>query len=470
MPNPVGLFRQLVLAITGIRDINVTYNGSQRSSSSNVGTPILNEDGEITDVGVSYSLLDAFKGSGPSVRYRFGLDRQIGVDNRIIDPTLQVTDVLNNVNRIQARTSLSPTQALTINVNWNVDWDSGLNLTFRPNEDGSIDTTVTSQGNNSASVWAFKADYLNLFQRQIETMLADENRADNPLEFGDENGDGRVVLTNRTVVDDFLLTFLSGLGTVDSRNLIPFPMPGWQVNYSGLSSWPIINQLVQSATIRHGYSADYSTDFRTNTLAATGESTAAYDLGPKRIIYTIPDYEVSGVRINERYQPFIGLDLSWKGRVQTNFAWNRSNSYSLSSSLEVSENKTSEFTFSGSFQKTGMKIPFLPIKRLNNRISFSISVSRARLTDQRYNLRRGLTDAILKGEQFELKDALGGDNISIVSASTRLTVTPQISYQFSNRVNTSFELRYENFQSEDSRQPSTTTLNGGFNFRVSITN
>jgi len=470
LPSPVSFFRQLVLGITGIRDINVSYNRSQRASSSNVGTPIFNDEGKITDIGVNYSMLDAFKGFGPSMRYRFGLDRQIGVESRIIDPTLQVTDVLNDVNRIQARTSLSPTQTMTINVTWNVDWDSGLNLTFRPDLDGSIDTTLTDQGSNRASVWAFKADYLSLFERQLEVMRADENLAVNPLEFGDENGDGRVVLTNKTVVDDFLETFLSGAGTIDQRNLIPFPMPGWQVNYTGISDWPLINRLVQSATIRHGYTADYSTDYRTNTLAATGDTTSAYDLGPKRIIYTVPEYEVSGVRINERYQPFIGLDLTWQGRLQTNFAWNRSNSYSLSSSLEVSESKTSEFTFSGTFQKQGLKIPLLPIKRLNNRVSFSLTVGRTTMVDQRYNLRRGLTNAILKGESFEMQEAIEGDNISIVSASTRLTVSPQISYQFSNRVNASFQLRYENFQSEDSRQPSTTTLTGGFNFRVSITN
>ena len=41
---------------------------------------------------------------------------------------------------------------------------------------------------------------------------------------------------------------------------------------------------------------------------------------------------VLAMRINERYQPFVGIDLTWKGRLQTNVAWNRSNAYSVSTS------------------------------------------------------------------------------------------------------------------------------------------
>jgi cell surface protein SprA len=151
-------------------------------------------------------------------------------------------------------------------------------------------------------------------------------------------------------------------------------------------------------------------------------------------------------------------------------AWNQSTAYSLSTTnFEVSENKTNELTMTASYQVQGMKLPFFK-KKLNNRISFNLTMSHATLTDQRYSIRRGLVDRIARGDEFVLEDALKGDNISIVTASTRVTVVPRISYQFSNRVSADFTLRYENFLSEDSRQPSSTNIDGGFNVRVSISN
>src|SRR5690606_40411118 len=97
-------------------------------------------------------------------------------------------------------------------------------------------------GQSRASIWAFRANYLDLFARQLETLRRDAAADQNPTDgrIGDENGDGRVALTNQSIVDDFHATYLSGLGMVGVKGLLPFPMPNWQVNYSGIGKWPII--------------------------------------------------------------------------------------------------------------------------------------------------------------------------------------------------------------------------------------
>ncbi len=470
LPNPASLLRRLVLAVTGIRDLNITYSGTRSASSTNVGS-FANDSAAVSS---PWSIFDAFKGKGPSLRYRFGLEREIGLQNRLIDPTLQVSDQFNNSNRIQGRTTLNPSQSLQINLNWNVDWTEGRTLTYRQIAGlDSVDITQTLGGNNRASVWTFGASYLDLFRQQLETYqrdLAAQLDPNAPV-LGDEDGNGRVVLTNQSVADDFRTAFTSGLGPLDGRGLLPFPMPTWNINYTGLSKWPVLRSLVQSMTVRHGYNADYSSDFRTNTAAVGGDSLATFDLGTRRISFRIPETQAGTIRINERYQPLVGLDVSWKGRIQTNVTYNKSNTYSLSTSnFEVSENKTSEISFTASFQKTGLKIPFLGGKRLNNRVSLSLTVSRSRTSDRRFSLRRALTQAIDETDTFVLEDAVSGDNVSLVTAHTRLTVSPQISYQFSNRVTANFTLRYEKFDSEDSRQPSAVNIQGNFNIRVNIQN
>ena len=482
LPNFKSLLRQTILAVTGVRDFAITYNGTFSSRSSNVGLPHGYVGGRPSDVDVRYTLLDAFRGRGPSLGYRFGLERRIplfdddgSLDNRVLSSSIQVTDQLRDGHRFQARTALNPTQALQINLNWNTDWDESESFTYRPifNEQQTaitgVETALTASGNNRSSVWAFGASYTELFKRQLATFRSDSAAfAGQPADaLGDADRNGRVVLTGESVIEDFQSAFMRGLGTFDARGLLPIPMPGWQVSYSGMSKWPILNRLVQNATLRHGYSADYSTNYQQNPLSA--DTTRTFNLSGRQIEYTVPDYEVGGLRVNERYQPFIGVDLTWKGRFQTNIAWNRSNAYSVSTStFAIGENKTSEVSFTGTFQQQGMRLPFLR-NRLNNRISFSLTVAHATISDKQYYLRNALNDSGPKG--LTLDDILTNEQyVKRLTESSRLSVTPQINYQFSNRVSANFSLKYENFVSQDSRTPSSTTINGGFNIRVSIAN
>ncbi|MFK7848368.1 MAG: cell surface protein SprA [Rhodothermales bacterium] len=471
---PLSLVRRIALAATGVRDLSVNYTASRNSASSNVGIPQFNTAGEISDVTVNYSLIEAlFNGNGPPISYRFGLDRKIPIANRIVTNNLQVTDVLSDNNRVQAQTALNPSSNLTINLTWSLDWGNNTNFTFRPIDDGlgTIDETRTERGNNSASIWAFRANYTDLFSKQLGAYADDAALAANLNELGDENNDGRVVLTNKTLVADFLDTYLNGNRSLDgTRALLRFPMPSWRVNYTGLSNWPLFQLFAQKVTVRHGYSADYTTDFRTNLIS---DPTDQFLLGSKSISYDIAGVETGAVRINERFSPLVGFDLDFKNQIQTNLAWNKTNIYSLSStSFEVNETETSELSFSASYQKRGLKLPFFK-KKLDNRVSFKFTMSRAVVNDQRFRLRRALEEAIDAFDNDEVYDpalASEGDNASVISASVRLTLAPQISYQFSNRVSGDFRLLIEDFNSEDSRTPSSKVISGTFNIRVSIQN
>ncbi len=465
LPNPVSLARRTLLAATGIRELTITYSSSQSSNSSNVGQLILDDNGDILDVDAPYSLIDAlFHNAGPPLGYRFGFERDLPLEQRIVNDRLQVQDALTDRKQIQGRTTLNPTQSLQINLTWSANWTHNANRTYRPDP---ITITETLTGSNRASVWVFGSGYLDLFARQLETYQQDDAQAEDPRRIGDENGDGRIVLTNESIVTDFQDAFLSGPGAIDSRGFLPFPMPGWQITWSGIGQWPIIRSLVTNASLRHGYSSDYSTDYRRNVIS--NDSTRAFDLSGQQIVFTIPTDEVGSIRVNERFQPLIGLDLSFKGNLRTTVTWEKSTSYMLSTTnFEVSENNNSQITVTANYSRSGMKLPFL--KKINNRISFSLSMSVANLSDRRLLLRRALTDYIDRRDTFVVGEAIEGDNVSVISASKRYTVAPRISYQISNRVSTDFTLRYENFISEDSRTPSSTSINGGFNFRLSIAN
>ena len=453
LPSPASLLRRFVLAITGVRDFSINYSGDRSARSSGVGYP-----GGRTP----YTFYDRLSGNGgPSLDYRFGLTREIEPNQRVFGD-LQVTDILTDGNQVKARTSINPSSSLQISLNWSTDWSETTNLTY-PNP-GAV-PTETQSGENNSSVWAFGASFQSLFDRQYATYLANGGPGAETLT---DNGNGRVVLTNESIVEDFRDSFVSGPGPVDRRGYLPFPMPGWLVNYTGLSNFPLLRRITQSITVRHGYNADYATSYRSvGALDDTGQTTIPFN--NQTIIYNVPAFQAEGVRINERFQPLIGFDVTWRGQVQTGIQWNKSNAYALSTSSEVNQQKTSEISLTMSWQKQGLRLPFFD-RRLNNRISFNLTASRSSSDDRRFLLQNALLEKASAGggePTATLLEALGGEPIN---ASTRLRVTPQISYQFSNRVSANFTLNYEKFDNEVGRVPSSTTINGGFNVRVAISN
>ena len=363
LPNPRAVLRRFVLALTGVENFAVTFSGDRSARSSAVGylsgpssTP---EGGTKRTLRTPYTFYDRFSGEGgPSLYYRFGLKRQIA-DNQRVFGSLQVQDILQDGNRVTARTSLNPSTALQISLNWNADWSQTTNLVY---PERGVPPTTTQTGENRASVWAFGASFQTLFDRQYATYQADLGGRD-PADLetlGDANGDERVVLANESVVGDFQQAFIAGLGPVDGEGFLPFPMPGWLVNYTGLSDWPILRRLTQSVTLQHGYSADYATSYETVGILGSGE-TAGFDFDVLRIVYRPSDYQADRIRINERFQPLIGVDVLWKGQVQTRAQWNTSNAYAITaSSSTVTQQKTSELSLTASYQKQGPPPPLHP--------------------------------------------------------------------------------------------------------------
>ena len=76
-----------------------------------------------------YSFIDAIRGRGASLGYRFGLDNQLD-GGRVFDSNVQVTDAFENRNSFKARTALRPSQSLNITLSSSLDFSSSDSLSF----------------------------------------------------------------------------------------------------------------------------------------------------------------------------------------------------------------------------------------------------------------------------------------------------------------------------------------------------
>src|SRR5690606_16134018 len=118
--------------------------------------------------------------------------------------------------------------------------------------------------------------------------------------------------------------------------------------------------------------------------------------------------------------------------------WNKNNTYSMSTSnFELGHQTTNQFDLTASYFRQGMRLPFFG--RVQNRISFSLSFAYAQTEDLRYPLKTALRDYLnRRGAEWSDEEAMSGDNVSVLTQTSRYTVTPRISYTFSQRLAADF--------------------------------
>jgi cell surface protein SprA len=456
LPSGRSVLRRTILALGGTRDFTVRYTGRFASASNGVV-----DQGD--SIATAWSFVDAARGRGPALGYRFGLERRIDPSDRFYGDVL-VQDNLTDDHSFQATTVLNLTTNLNVNLSWDLSWNQSRRVNLALSDGNALGETEERSGGAGTYVWAFGASYLDLFTAQQRTLRADLGEAPGDT-LRDANGDGRVVLTNGSVVSDFVAAYTTGPGTVGLNGLLPFPMPAWQVTYGGLSKLPLLNRFAESASLRHGYSANYQTNYVSNPAGAF----SAFRLRPGlAVAFEQPELEATSVNINERWSPLVGADVRWKGGLTTNFAFNRSKSNGLiPSSYEVSERTSNELSGNVSWQKQGLRLPFLN-NRLNNRVTFQMAVARSVNNELTRKLQPALAQAADPALGFAPEQSLSGEFIGLDQTQTRLTVTPTVQYQFSNTVSGTFSLKYEQFDSEASNVGSFSTLTGLFSVRVSI--
>src|SRR5690606_11337776 len=135
--------------------LSITYNGSFGGSSQGVRDP-------------GYSLLDALTGDGPSIGYRLGLERLIGAtpEDRFVgraeDGPIQVQDALRDNHQFTARTALEFSQALRVDLNWNLGFDLQRDLNY--SRDALSNPTISERGSGNATILALGGSYEDFFR------------------------------------------------------------------------------------------------------------------------------------------------------------------------------------------------------------------------------------------------------------------------------------------------------------------
>jgi cell surface protein SprA len=460
LPSPRTLLRRTLLTLGGVTGIRFSYNGTFQSQNASV-------TGGSDSTGTPYSFLDALRGQGPSLGYRFGLERRLPLDDRLLPRNLQVSDVLSDNHTLNATTELSPSPVLRVSLSWQAGVQQQQTYSIRGGANG-IEETLNAQGTTRAYVWAFGANFDRFFERQVATLRGDLDAAGSADTLRDADGNGRIALTPQTLAADFRDAFSrTPFGSLDGRGFLPIPLPSWQITYTGAAKWPILRLLASSISIRSSYNAEYSVPgFRSTSLPQEKSFQLNLgDAGTRRIAYLEPRDDATTINVNERYAPLVGASVTFKNNLTTEFNVNKSSTYGLQTT-GILENHTDELSLAVNYSRQGLKLPFIR-SRLNNRVTFSLQLQRSVSANLTYNTDKAISDAIVLG--LTADGARGVDYTTRSQDFTRLTLSPTIGYQFSNSVQGNFTFRLERFNSAVSAQPDYTNMSGLFNIRVNIT-
>ena len=173
--------------------------------------------------------------------------------------------------------------------------------------------------------------------------------------------------------------------------------------------------------------------------------------------------EPVSVTVNQRFQPLLGLTVGWKGGIQTNVTWNRSNVYQLAASAaDLTEKAVEDLRFEVAFAKTGLNL--LGLRRLNNNVRLTLTASYANDELTKYPLREDLEQVLVS--------RLGGEARPIEQGTPqftrRLLLSPRVSYTVSNQVTADLFATYERL--DQSLGSGNTRFNGGVNLRILFSN
>ena len=426
--------RGILKTLLSIQSIDVSFNISTTSLQTGYAgnSPFFsqfNRDGE------DFS---------PAFSYRAGISDQIGrsrlIDNPNNNISLQLPSNRNLSDNITVGSRFSPFENFTVDLNWNTQFDKTFSRSITIDPDQTQTTVRNRTGNVISSVWAFGEGYGSFFRSQLGIAFDDISAGSDTLSDATGNRDGRAVLGKTSLQDSFREAYLgAGTGTVGERGFTPFPLPGWQVRWSGFENIiPYLGQFISRASLQHAYSGRYRLGYVFN---ADQSLLSPIGLGTFTVQNRRPEFEPTSINIERTFSPLIGLNITWDSNLRTNLQFDHSKLTSLAlSNATVIERLSRGFRLTVVYTVRDFKIPLFP--RINNAVDFTLNGSYIEDTESKFVLGSDLDNA------FELQRPTSRDpedfdfSSDFTGGQTRVNASAIIGYQFSQTIKANFEYTF----------------------------
>jgi cell surface protein SprA len=354
----------------------------------------------------------------------FGWDYVPGV--RVPSEGVNYADNFSQQNTINLATNRTLFQNISFQINWKVGWNYNRNRTLQTDENGNVDIenileAITSDLDRSFLV---VPDFLSgIFGSSIDKVseLYAEYRAD--------EGD------TRDKTEKFAAAFEEGFEFLPIlRSIVGeiAPRANWSIRWSGIEKIPFLSRFATAISLSHAYQSNFTKRYR---IVEGGNAIT------------------ESQRISYSFNPFVGIDVSFKdvlgGRLSGNMRYSSSGNYDLNTSSEnITQGSSQDVAVSASYSKAGLNIPLFGVY-LKNDIEISLTVGSGKTESTIYSVEGG-----------SLRGTAGN------SSSSRLSFEPRFGYTMSSKIRGSVYFKYN--QSKTANTPKITSNEGGLNVNISI--
>jgi cell surface protein SprA len=227
---------------------------------------------------------------------------------------------------------------------------------------------------------------------------------------------------------------------VSVNPFLKFPMPNWQIDYTGLAQLPMFKRLFSSFSIAHKYTSTYSVGNYTSSLGYEADyvNLAVMNYPLSRVLENsvnrlqyVPVFSMSSITMVEKFSPLIGVRFRTQSRITGSIDYNRDRSIAMQlSNALVAELFNQDLTVSLGFTRNNVPLPFKingVKKKLKNDMTFQLGMT---FRDTR-DIRR----------KFGSTNSLGVDtpqeNI-ITAGAINFQLRPTVNYVVNNRLSCQF--------------------------------
>ena len=250
-----------------------------------------------------------------------------------------------------------------------------------PNRIGSYKVSILSINTAFKNNTSKESTVFQEFERNIEEIKS---------RFTSLTGQGYESKSQDVLIPAFIAAY-TGKST-DRVSLSPFPnipIPGWRVDYSGLSKLETFKDLFQSITLNHAYSSNYSvlnyntsleySDVGINVPVEDYNSGGNFGTVTNESGELIPIYVISQVLISETFAPLIGVNVRTKKKLSVRFEYKTKRDLALNiSNAQITELNSKDWSVELGYTKNNMKLPWRSQGRvltIKNDITFRLNMS-----------------------------------------------------------------------------------------------
>ena len=481
-----GMLKAVVQPVMAVRDIDLSYNIENTTTIAGYTQKpryfgIDFNESEHLDPGFVFGMqpgIPLFAPPDKYARWRW-LDDFADRGFMTKDTTFNQPFTQTNAKRFKARVSLEPWRNIRISLNWESDYSqnfteffiynpqadqfehrnplesgsytySDINLfsSFKPiKNDGRIENISELDKNRQLYAQIFQGNNPNRINQQYVDPMTGQINQDFWLGYGP--------LQQDVLVNSFLTTYRGERASGGERNISPFsrlPLPNWNIQYNGLTQYPVFKKIFESFTIKHGYSsrttiANFNSDFR---YEGGGEIKNPIKLDSLSNNF-IPLYFMPNVGFNENFSPLLGIDFTLKNKMNFRFEFKKSRMVSMSLiDYQLTENVSSGFTFGYGFQTKSITLPFTNFEGKKIELKNGARIS----CDVNYT------------DNFIVNHRVGQDIRIPVGGAIRLMINPKVDVQVNDKFN--LQLFYSYIYNEPRISNTFPMSNGAGGMRMSF--